>query len=147
MVYDIDWLDVIYGLIITNKLTPQIALAILHGDDCSCFMCSNVTTMHTPGPWQAYAGHDDQFLDEPLILRPLGRGVPDEAVARVIDTGNQKTTDANARLIAAAPALLEALQALLPESWEPGDYLESRTAALAKARAAIAQATGEAVMA
>ena len=89
---------------------------------------------HTPGPWRAVPnapGISDTVIDS-------GRMV-------VADVISRKSTDelrANARLIAAAPDLLEALRALV-------DLQEANEASETKAldfwdhaRAAIAKATG-----
>ena len=86
---------------------------------------------HTPGPWRAVPnapGISDTVIDS-------GRRV-------VADVISRKSTDelrANARLIAAAPELLDALEGLL-------NALPSATThpAIKAARAAIVKATGEA---
>ncbi len=67
---------------------------------------------HTPAPWDFWSGYDhvDKFLAE--ITAESG----DIVVARynhMIDEG-----EANARLIAAAPELLDALEACLDALWE-----------------------------
>lgn len=69
---------------------------------------------HTPGPWEtdyALGGYEGNDLDEPVIrIRP---GLDKPAIAEVyIDTrpGYLAIDEANARLIAAAPDLLAALQ-------------------------------------
>jgi hypothetical protein len=81
---------------------------------------------HTPGPWRT-----DRPYDAPSIYVIAGEGATLTRVASVRDAHK-----ANARLIAAAPELLEALQGLvlaLPAGWS-----------MQAARAAIAKATGEA---
>lgn len=87
---------------------------------------------HTAGPWQVVDGNsttlyiDDAFgIDggRDYYLAELRHGDPDELAA-------------NARLIAAAPLLLEALQAIAQGSHDPQ--------AVKFARAAIASATGAA---
>jgi len=104
---------------------------------------------HTPGPWildavdSAYAYiHGDNLID--------GKG---GHLARVLLTGNDFST-ANARLIAAAPELLEALQRIFAEgadfeavamqAEEEGLHNSAAKvrAAAAFGRAAIAKATG-----
>ena len=84
-----------------------------------------MTTQHTPGPWTVDASlctvHHLMF-QEPLDNR--------NKIAVV-------TSEADARLIAAAPELLEALKGLLQETGINGTYA-------AKANAAIAKATGAA---
>jgi hypothetical protein len=97
-----------------------------------------MTQTHTPGPWFF---HRDELLHDG---RPNGSL---HLVADVDQEGNGldwQTNEANARLIAAAPDMLEALRRLeamvriLPPDMDAPD------SALAQARAAIAKATGEA---
>lgn len=99
---------------------------------------------HTPGPWQL-----DEFAKD--IVEGLGRfavrhseHAPGGIAITVGGLGDEQV--ANARLIAAAPELLEALEACLAvlpglevRSWPPGH--EMKKFALAKARAAISKAT------
>jgi hypothetical protein len=79
-------------------------------------------------------------------------GLPDSIIGHAIAFGNtQGEADANARLIAAAPAMLAALEALTAEceaeftldgSWvNDGQLVQKRTHE--RARAAIAAATGQ----
>lgn len=84
--------------------------------------------MHAPGPWSARNEQDDG--GKYAIQAANGIQV-------ALTIGNTSTETANAHLIAAAPELLDALQWLikLEESDGAAD-------ALAKARAAIAKATG-----
>ena len=97
-----------------------------------------MTTKHTPGPWYVGSGtyegrniysvasvtDDDGFTYQPIVASAEDDGI--------------KCWDANARLIAAAPDLLEALQNL-------SGALDAVAygAALAQARTAIAKATGD----
>ncbi len=85
---------------------------------------------HTPGPWA---------LDDESIYAPDGEGWK-----QVAEIPNWRTNpgevltpedNANARLIAAAPDLLEALKAILNETGGMGGPFTT-------ARAAIAKATG-----
>ncbi len=89
---------------------------------------------HTPGPWSL------PFITE----RPIQQEVfgPDERIARVELPGNSRHDEqvANARLIAAAPELLDALEKLLHETDE-GTQLCAREFA-EQAKAAIAKAKG-----
>lgn len=86
--------------------------------------------MHTPGPWNA------------APAPRLGFVAWTDALGDLPNTGEEG--DANARLIAAAPALLAALEDVLADlrhyvsTHGPGP-----DARLARAEAAIAQATGE----
>ncbi len=75
---------------------------------------------HTKGPWKVggKTGFINQLAIEPSIGTAYGAG---------------EELQANARLIAAAPDLLEALEALL----------EGNPSVVAKARAAVAKAKGE----
>ena len=88
---------------------------------------------HTPGPWQTTQNpvditvHSDRRLVAGVRLGKGPRGAEDEA---------------NARLIAAAPALLEALEELYEEAYRGFDPLAGL---LVDARAAIAAARGEEV--
>ena len=103
----------------------------------------NNTTKHTPGPWRV--SRQARYI---TIKGSTGR-----TVARVLfsstwqgDKGTA-TEDSDSRLISAAPALLEALQALM----ERASALDQSAteeglrncSAVANARQAIAQATGE----
>jgi len=86
---------------------------------------------HTPGPWVEFDGDICPANDIANV---------------VIATLYQDTSDADARLIAAAPDLLEALEDMLVQA----DFAASVRGgeghmkyAMAKARAAIAKAKGE----
>jgi len=104
-----------------------------------------MTTQHTPGPWISYPspkGHAIDIYD--------GRdGVPFEPLATVSLVEKRKhgirfteERQGNAGLIAAAPELLAALQELLTDKYLRDPINKDR---MAKARAAIAKATGEEV--
>jgi hypothetical protein len=97
-------------------------------------------TKHTPGPWEVY---DMQFTGTVAVAKVLTDGSKHLVVGPYIDT-------ANARLIAAAPELLEAVQAF--QEWlhaETTDFetvsfdkrMEMCAVAQMKADAAIAKAT------
>ena len=102
-----------------------------------------MTAKHTPGPWYALRGQRNIS-----IRYKTGDGLL--PMVNVASVRGQFPTDcpygsseANARLIAAAPELLEALQKMLPEL--RGLSIVSDTAAemSREAEAAIAKATGE----
>ena len=93
---------------------------------------------HTPGPWK-FDPEDDSIVGHDVHL----------SIATIdhIDEGGEKgfnfgpISSANARLIAAAPELLQTLQAAVAYFDAPGDGCYS-DAQLDAARAAIAKATG-----
>lgn len=90
---------------------------------------------HTPGPWIAHPEGVKDADGKPACNRIyIGIAAEDGE-----DLGHIEFSEANARLIAAAPQLLEALQDAM-------QYLQHHLpeSALAPHRAAIAAATGEA---
>jgi hypothetical protein len=103
-----------------------------------------MSTQHTPGPWKAH------FEEAYFVTGPdLGRVAMMMNIKGAHGMGGRRSGDesaANARLIAAAPDLLEALQDLFEADMEHvlmGDGKDDQIEAIAKARAAIAKATGE----
>ena len=99
-----------------------------------------MTTKHTPGPWYVgsgtYEGRNIYSVasvtdDEGFTYQPIVASAEDDGI---------DCWDANARLIAAAPALLEALKWMVLRT-EGGEYPDGKC--LEDARAAIAKATGE----
>lgn len=73
---------------------------------------------HTPGPWKV------KKLDGEIYINPSRRFAEYALLAKVSESNvfrSDETAHANARLIAAAPALLEALKALI-ESIENVDF-------------------------
>ena len=83
-------------------------------------------TQHTPGPW-----HVQPFSDVTYVDSEMHSGFR----TRICSLRGKKDRLANARLISAAPELLESLQKLLTISHGPDCIIEN-------ARAAIAKATG-----
>ena len=81
---------------------------------------------HTPGPWEIDTRHG--ITSGPCRIR-----MPEPPTAK-----NMETALANARLIAAAPEMLEALKAIMKE-YREGYGLRC----VEQIRAAIAKATGE----
>ena len=93
---------------------------------------AETTSQHTPGPW-----HSDVPCSRELTCRNI-RGNNGEHVAKVgwMDFSEGQEIDlANARLIAAAPDMLEALKAVVRVADRKTDEFD-------RARAAIAKATG-----
>ena len=90
------------------------------------------SNQHTPGPWRIGKAVNGNWIEAAHAAQPV-------SIARTFYEGvGAATEDANARLIAAAPELLEALEGLLANLTE-GDFIsETRIDA---ARAAIAKAT------
>ncbi len=84
---------------------------------------------HTPGPWRYMSGTHSLYDGD-------GRAVALVYGPRGIDCSRR---DANARIIAAAPELLEALKEML-SAWDEDPAYGAASAD--KARAAIAKATG-----
>lgn len=105
---------------------------------------------HTPGPW--WPSKDSAGVWGVRTIRSLD--YPDEVGGEwgayvcmgIGDHTSDRTRgneEANARLIAAAPDLLEALRDLM--GWIPGEahwHTKAPSEALERARAAIAKATG-----
>jgi hypothetical protein len=95
------------------------------------------TFKHTPGPWDAVDKRPDGFTGYSVFSG-------NQFVAYVGDSDRVTPVEANARLIAAAPELLEACQKLLPAYGEAHalyDLGDCEGSILA--RAAIAKATQE----
>lgn len=102
-----------------------------------------MTSKHTPGPWR----YDFDGDDFPIVGRPTWEctryGVKGEwSIALVHCLGEESQEDgneaeANARLIAAAPELLEALKLahdyLCGDGWEDDERLKPINEALSKA--------------
>ena len=80
-------------------------------------------TKHTPGPW-AIDGEG---------TNAMVRGA-DLTIVAVRHRLTGPTHEANARLIAAAPELLEALESILSDACDNGAYWDKARAAIAKAR-------------
>lgn len=96
---------------------------------------------HTPGPWTLQGIEADQSESLSAVYRVRGPSeFPDIAEVYFRDTDEE--TDANARLIAAAPELLDALSDLVGGCGKEGDLFCS--VAMEKARAVIGKATGQA---
>lgn len=100
---------------------------------------------HTPGPWMIQEADGDLFIEDTIWFDGDGTDANPRRHIAVVRCGLRESS-ANARLIAAAPELLERLQIMCREWREamggpdenrtPGDILE-------KAEAVIARAIGE----
>ena len=93
---------------------------------------------HTPAPWNAH-----HFGDDTHAIIGKVNGLSDAIIAQVLPSDYDRTP-ANARLIAAAPELLDCLQ------WCVGlidgthsDTAQDKNEVIELARAAIAKAKGE----
>lgn len=89
-----------------------------------------MSTEHTPGPWRTHRPHHGTIY----IDAPIGNGMLQE-VAAIGPTEGAGQQEANARLIVAAPELLEALKtarAYGSDSWSEW-ITEKVDAALVKA--------------
>lgn len=99
---------------------------------------------HTPGPWEIDTAKDRDGRHH-IIHGPVPNGVNPDFGYPICDTSNRHhcitpREDAdNARLLAASPQLLAALQKLLPQGWDDGtmDHIPG----VKEAREAIAAAT------
>ena len=100
---------------------------------------------HTPGPWAYESDHTHRQYNIRMLGHPIG--TKDEAKhictvnnlpPHVLANRDPSTAEANARLIAAAPELLEALEWAV----ETADTEQYEADWYAAARAAIAKATG-----
>ena len=102
-----------------------------------------MSAKHTPGPWSAVRWHDKDTDQGGWNIAASGHLLP----MSDMDSGDGDSSDANARLISAAPDLLEALERLLPyaryafmQSDEEEHLLE---AAIERSTYAIAKAKGQ----
>lgn len=100
-----------------------------------------MSTKHTPGPWHTKAGLTQMCDDDATTVargRPHGNDGAFWWIFSPAETHGD--AEADARLIAAAPELLAALQALMGRGLE---YRLNGFPEVAAARAAISKATGE----
>lgn len=130
----------------TNDETMQAARAALHKSPADAALDvvvervgAAVLAKHTPGPWQAWNTHGSHIMKN---WRVGSRGVTPGIVtpvctldgAGVVDSSDEEV--ANARLIAAAPALLAVCQEIAEHGTDDWD------ARMRTLRAAIALAEG-----
>lgn len=95
----------------------------------------------TPGPWRITGSGISRYIDA-----PIGNGMLQE-VAWCGATEQPEQMEANARLIAAAPDMLDVLTLMVEQITDPANADHtlnafSYGARIAEARAAIAKATG-----
>lgn len=104
---------------------------------------------HTPGPWEVHNGTDVYPVDDEKARFYVADCDPDNApvASSLLEPGEHPNTDAtyeqamaNARLIAAAPDMLEALRRF--EAYYPAGINPWLDEAASLARAAIAKAEG-----
>lgn len=93
-------------------------------------------TQHTPGPWKTFRPYGTIYIKARL------RGSTIQEVASCGPTETPEQQEANARLIASAPELLEALRELL-DACKDAKFSSDPFDAIPNARTAIAKATGE----
>ena len=86
----------------------------------------------TPGPWEVVRGRCGRSVEV------FGGG---KAIAEMWDRSDNETQEANARLIAAAPTLLEALK-LMVQHAESAGWEDSHDVILHQAQEAIKRAEG-----
>lgn len=121
---------------------------------------TTMNTKHTPGPWTNTPMQDTIWANDGDTMVARIADLPWKETPSGRRTSDCETEYANARLIAAAPELLEALEATLPWLSLLGDFIGNgvmvdkmnhktpvgpmgRCEAIAKVRDAIARATGE----
>lgn len=88
---------------------------------------------HTPGPWFISEQYRKLHgIDSVLVASRIENGAP--GIARVFVAGLGSQFEANARLIAAAPELLEALETIITSTAPRRSLVRIARAAIAKAR-------------
>ena len=92
---------------------------------------------HTPGPWRV-----GEYSSGTEITADTGQTVCFLAVDRHDDTPTATISRANARLIAAAPKLLEAVRLFMAQYDIPGDRERANRPEIRAAHEALAQVEG-----
>lgn len=102
---------------------------------------------HTPGPWHVHVGEDETASTVYVYADPdpaPDQSGEDRYICQMMEDSSGIV---DAHLIAAAPKLLEALEAVLEVAEESTDYTDDGlywvTQAIIKARTAIAKAKGQ----
>lgn len=81
------------------------------------------TTQHTPGPWHIGSGNGEgSIFAKNGRMRLETGGTTLYAICHNVSTWNIDEDNANARLIAAAPQMLEALQALMQQAVKDAEH-------------------------
>lgn len=93
---------------------------------------------HTPGKWNVVGGEVFSMDNDARICQVFSGGDSQKLLNKAVSSYE---ADANARLIAAAPELLEALERMLDECIIPNHRISDIEE---KSRAAIAKARGQA---
>ena len=104
-----------------------------------------MSTQHTPGPWiGAGPSFGDQFprYTTEITTEDERYGDGHIQICELPFHHHDEENEANARLIAAAPDLLEALNSYLKAGFGNSTDFNSQKEAYYKAKAAIAKATG-----
>lgn len=104
-----------------------------------------MTARHTPGPWDASAINADLPLTRIGHIRP-GVGGDSPCIALLAGTRPHAETSANARLIAAAPDLLDIIETIavaLARGYTTADVLDENSPVRDRIRAVIAKVEGE----
>ena len=99
-----------------------------------------MTDWHTPGPWRVADDYDGAPPIRVEARLPVAGAMPWAPIARLVNEAGP-TGQANARLIAAAPEMLEALRSVVDDIG--GVDAEHHNALLEQISAAIKRATGE----
>ena len=105
---------------------------------------------HTPGPWTLKELHGEVYTDHgsDWLFGPDGKPIIHFHPGDYDSEAWYEFEDANARLIAAAPELLAALESCIghieeTNKWHPEDHPINDCPVLNNARAVIARAKGE----
>jgi hypothetical protein len=104
-------------------------------------------TKFTPGPWVLVVQDDSDIANTIFAVSQLkdGRIAAEDWDYNICSIGlDQKNVEANARLIAAAPDLYEALEDLSINDFGSNGWTNSMDRIAIRARAALAKARGEA---
>ena len=100
---------------------------------------------HTPGPWKLNTDGDTGMNDSGCILDSIGHVIITDIYGTFKNGRTTGEAEANARLIAAAPDLLAALEELVQASYDSVNgkqYAPYHVEELGRATVAIAKARG-----